>query len=92
MEGPEGPGDMMGSLRWADGWLLAVLVGTLGGARPWEDALGVEWSLAQGTRQGSTEEGGVASLAVLLVVSWLFPPWWVWRMGVWGTSAHPTLK
>lgn len=56
-EGPEGLGDMMGSPKWADGWPLAVLVGTLGGARPWEDALGVEWRLPR--------EPGKAALGLL---------------------------
>lgn len=80
---------MMGSPRRADGWPLAVPVGPLGGARPWEDTLGVEWGLAPGTRQGGTEEGGAAPPRGLLAASSCFPPWWVWR---WGCGApQPTL-
>lgn len=35
---------------------------------------GVGWRLAQGTSQGSAEEGGVVPPVVLPVVSWSSPP------------------
>lgn len=48
---------MMGSPRRADGWPLAVPVGPLGGARPWEDTLGVEWGLAREPGKAALRKG-----------------------------------
>lgn len=74
MEGPECLGGALGCQRCTDAWPLAILEGFLGEGPAVGGCTGVGWRLAQGTSQGSTEEGGVAPLVVLLVVSWSSPP------------------
>lgn len=78
---------MMGSPRRADGWPLAVPVGPLGGARPWEDTLGVEWGLAREPGKAALRKGVLPHRGVFMLPSVMGV-----AMGVWGTSAHPALK
>lgn len=68
LEGPECLGGVLGCQRCTDAWPLAILEGFLGEGPALGRCTGVGWRPAQGTSQGSTEEGGAAPPVVLPVV------------------------
>lgn len=74
VEGPGCLGGVLGCQRCTDACPLAILEGFLGERPAMGRGTGVGWKLAQGTSQGSTEEGGAAPPVVLPVVSWSTPP------------------